>query len=130
MAQHLSALALVVPDYDEAIRFYVDKLGFDLVEDTALSPDKRWVRVRPPGAAETSLLLAKAKNAEQATAIGHQAGGRVFLFLETDDFDGDYEHYVAAGVEMTEEPRHEAFGKVVVFKDPFGNKWDLIGRKG
>ena len=129
MPQHLSALALVVPDYDEAIAFYVGKLGFELLEDTALSEAKRWVRVAPPGSKETALLLAKAKGPEQEAAIGNQTGGRVFLFLETDDFDRDYARYVAEGVEMTEEPRHEPFGKVVVFKDPFGNKWDLIGRK-
>lgn len=129
MSQYLSALALVVPDYDAAIAFYVDALGFELLEDTRLSDNKRWVRVAPPGAKETSLLLAKAKGPEQEAAIGNQTGGRVFLFLETDDFDRDYTRYVEAGVEMTETPRSEPFGKVVVFKDPFGNKWDLIGRK-
>jgi len=129
MAQYLSALALVVSDYDEAIAFYVGALGFELTEDTRLSETKRWVRVTPPGAKETSLLLAKASGPEQEAAIGNQTGGRVFLFLETDDFDRDYARYREAGVQMTEEPRQEAFGKVVVFCDPYGNKWDLIERK-
>lgn len=128
MPQYLSALAIVVPDYDEAIDFYVNSLGFELLEDTKRSETKRWVRVAPPGAKETCLLLAKAKGPEQEAAIGNQTGGRVFLFLETDDFDRDYERYLKAGVEMTEEPRQIEVGKVVVFKDPFGNKWDLIGR--
>ncbi|MEM7740202.1 MAG: VOC family protein [Pseudomonadota bacterium] len=129
MRQFLSALALVVPDYDEAIAFYVGKLGFTLTEDTRLSDAKRWVRVTPPGAAQTSLLLAKAKGPEQEKAIGNQTGGRVFLFLETDDFDRDYARYLAAGVTFDEDaPRLEEFGKVIVFSDPYGNKWDLIGR--
>ncbi|MEM6745903.1 MAG: VOC family protein [Pseudomonadota bacterium] len=130
MAQHLSALALVVPDYDEAIAFYVGVLGFTLAEDTRLSDAKRWVRVTPLGARETSLLLAKASGPKQEAAIGNQTGGRVFLFLETDDFDRDYARYQAAGVAFAEEaPRLEAFGKVIVFLDPYGNKWDLIERK-
>ncbi|MEO1042195.1 MAG: VOC family protein [Pseudomonadota bacterium] len=129
MRQYLSALALVVPDYDEAIAFYVNTLGFTLAEDTRLSDTKRWVRVTPPGAKETSLLLAKAKGAEQEAAIGNQTGGRVFLFLETDDFDRDYARYQRAGVTFDEEtPRLEDFGKVIVFSDPYGNKWDLIER--
>ena len=124
--QNISAITVVVPDYDEAIRFYVEKLGFDLKEDTPLSESKRWVVVMPPGAHETGLLLAKADGSEQLRAIGNQTGGRVFLFLETSDFDGDCKRYRAAGVEFLEQPRSEAYGKVVVFRDPFGNKWDLI----
>lgn len=129
MKQFLSGLALVVPDYDEAIDFYVGKLGFDLIEDTKRSETKRWVVVAPPGSGETTLILAKAKGPEQEAAIGNQTGGRVFLFLDTDDFDRDYTRYLEAGVEMTEEPRNEPFGKVVVFKDPYGNKWDMIERR-
>ncbi len=124
--QNISAITVVVPDYDEAIRFYVEKLGFDLREDTPLSESKRWVVVMPPGAHETGLLLAKADGSEQLRAIGNQTGGRVFLFLETSDFDGDCKRYRTAGVEFLEQPRSEAYGKVVVFRDPFGNKWDLI----
>ncbi len=125
MGQYLSAIALVIPDYDEAIAYYCTILGFELIEDTKLSSQKRWVVVAPPGG-ECRLVLAKAANEEQKRAIGNQTGGRVFLFLNTDDFDRDYARYQKAGVEFTEEPREEPFGKVVVFKDPFGNKWDLI----
>lgn len=128
MQLKLAALALLVPDYDAGIAFFVDKLGFDLVEDTVLSPTKRWVRVRPPGATETALLLAKAATSAQMQAIGAQAGGRVFLFLDTDDFDRDHARYLAAGVHFIEQPRHEAYGKVAVFEDPFGNRWDLVER--
>jgi catechol 2,3-dioxygenase-like lactoylglutathione lyase family enzyme len=124
--QSIAALALLVPDYDDGIAFFVGRLGFELVEDTALSPTKRWVRVRPPGATETSLLLARAASPAQARAIGAQAGGRVFLFLHTDDFDRDHARYLAAGVTFVEEPRLEAYGKVAVFEDPFGNRWDLV----
>lgn len=125
MKQFLSAIALVIPDYDEAIAFYTQSLGFELIEDTVMSPEKRWVVVAPPGG-ECQLVLAKAANEEQKRAIGNQTGGRVFLFLRTDDFDRDYARYQKAGVEFTESPREEPFGKVVIFKDPFGNKWDLI----
>ena len=126
MTQHISAVTLVVPDYDEAIAFYVDRLGFKLVEDTILSASKRRVVVTPPGSHETGLLLAKADSACQGAAIGNQAGGRVFLILKTDDFDHDYARFNRAGIEFLEEPRLEAYGKVVVFRDAFGNKWDLI----
>lgn len=126
MTQHLAAIALVVPDYDEAIDFYVGKLGFALIEDTRLSDTKRWVLVAPPGSRETRLLLAKADNPEQKTRIGNQAGGRVFLFLHTDDFVRDYEKMRAQGIRFLESPRHEAYGTVAVFVDPYGNKWDLI----
>ncbi|HYD98861.1 MAG TPA: VOC family protein [Alphaproteobacteria bacterium] len=126
MKQAIAAVALVVPDYDPAIAFYVGVLGFELLEDTPLGPDKRWVRVAPPGATETALLLAKAATPAQAAAIGAQAGGRVFLFLRTDDFDRDHARMLAAGVAFLEAPRREAYGKVAVFRDPFGNRWDLI----
>jgi catechol 2,3-dioxygenase-like lactoylglutathione lyase family enzyme len=126
MTQHLAAVALVVRDYDEALDFYVGKLGFELVEDTRLSDTKRWVLVAPPGAEEMRLLLAKADTPEQKTRIGNQAGGRVFLFLHTDDFQRDYETYQARGVRFLESPRHEAYGTVAVFVDLYGNKWDLI----
>ena len=126
MMQHVSAVTLLVPDYDEAIAFYVDKLGFRLIEDTVLSTTRRWVVVAPQGSQETSLLLAKADSANQSAAIGNQAGGRVFLILKTDGFDRDYARFKQAGIEFLEEPRKEAYGKVVVFRDIFGNKWDLI----
>ena len=126
MIQNLAAVALVVRDYDEAIAFYVGKLGFELIEDTKLSDAKRWVLVAPPGAKEMRLLLAKADNPEQKTRIGNQAGGRVFLFLHTDDFQRDYEAYRARGVRFLEPPRQETYGTVAVFVDLYGNKWDLI----
>ena len=126
MTQNLAAVALVVRDYDEAIAFYVGKLGFELIEDTKLSDAKRWVLVAPPGAREMRLLLAKADNPEQKTRIGNQAGGRVLLFLHTDDFQRDYEVYRARGVRFLEPPRQETYGTVAVFVDLYGNKWDLI----
>ncbi|QTD54965.1 VOC family protein [Parasphingorhabdus cellanae] len=128
MTQFISAISLVVPDYDQAISFYVGLMGFDLIEDTELSEDKRWVLVAPPGSTETRLLLAKASNEAQEEVIGEQAGNRVFLFLETYDFDTDFALMERAGVDIIEEPRVESYGKVVVFRDPFGNKWDLIER--
>ena len=121
----LHAVALLVPDYDEAIRHYVDDLGFVLVEDTPLTEAKRWVRVAPQ-AEGTSFLLALATTDEQRAAIGRQAGGRVGLFLHTDDFAGAHARLLARGVEMTEQPRHEPYGTVVVFHDRYGNLWDLI----
>ncbi len=121
----LATITLVVPDYGTAIDFYVGRLGFELREDTRLSETKRWVRVAPPGA-ETALLLAKADGTEQETAIGNQTGGRVAFFLETDDFARDYAAMLAKGVDFKEPPRHETYGTVVVFADPFGNLWDLI----
>lgn len=124
--RHLAAVALVVPDYDAALAFYVGVLGFDLVEDTALGGGKRWVLVAPPGSRETRLLLARAEGEEQRRVIGAQAGGRVFLFLATDDFDRDHARLRAEGVDFREPPRAEAYGKVAVFSDPFGNLWDLI----
>lgn len=121
----IATLALLVRDYDEAIAWFTRCLGFELAEDIDMGGGKRWVVVKPPGGAGAALLLAKAVG-EQADAIGRQAGGRVFLFLETDDFDGAYQRMVAAGVTFRETPRSEAYGKVVVFEDLYGNPWDLI----
>ena len=121
----LGAVSLLVRDYDEAIAFYVGKLGFDLSEDTDIGGGRRWVRVTPKGG-ETSLLLAKAVTDDQRARIGDQAGGRVWLFLETDDFERDHTAWSAAGVVFRETPRHESYGKVVVFEDLYGNAWDLI----
>jgi catechol 2,3-dioxygenase-like lactoylglutathione lyase family enzyme len=126
MKQRIAAVTLVVRDYDEAIAFYTRQLGFDLTEDTPLGEGKRWVRVTPPGGKGTSLLLAKADTPSQVNAIGNQTGGRVFLFLQTDDFWRDYHQMCAAGVRFLEEPREESYGTVVVFEDPFGNQWDLL----
>jgi catechol 2,3-dioxygenase-like lactoylglutathione lyase family enzyme len=128
--QHLAAVALLVGDYDEAIAYYTSKLGFELLEDTHLSatqPGKRWVRVRPRGATETSFLLARAVSTEQQAAVGNQSGGRVFLFLSTDDFERDYAQMSDAGVKWVRPPTVEAYGKVAVFEDLYGNQWDLIG---
>lgn len=130
MPQFLSAVSILTPDYDAAIGFYVDVLGFDLVEDTDLGGGKRWVLVAPPGARESRLLLAKAATQKQRAAIGDQSGGRVFLFLATDDFERDYRRYLAAGVAFEEPPRAETYGRVAVFRDPFGNRWDLIQPAG
>ena len=123
----LSLTALLVRDYDEALAFYVGKLGFDLREDTQLSKTKRWVVVSPPGS-DGALLLARAVDEEQDSVVGRQGGGRVFLFLETDDFERDYTAYVAAGVRFIREPVREAYGTVAVFEDLYGNRWDLIER--
>ena len=128
MTQLIANITLVVSDYDEAIAFYVDALGFELLEDTQLSDMKRWVRVAPPGA-ETALLLAKADGPEQAAAIGNQTGGRVGFFLHTDDFARDHAAMLSKGVKFREEPRHESYGTVAVFEDPLGNLWDLIEPK-
>lgn len=126
MSQAIATVALLVADYDEAIVFYRDKLGFSLVEDTPLGGKKRWVVVAPPGGRGARLLLAQADGQEQQNAVGRQAGGRVMFFLETDDFAGDYARMKAAGVSFLEAPRHEAYGSVVVFEDLYGNRWDLI----
>ena len=129
MSQDLSAIALVVRDYDEAIEYYTRKLGFALLEDTVLSADKRWVRVRPPGSSGTSLLLARASGSEQEARVGSQTGGRVFLFLDTDDFARDYQAYRSRGVHFRDpEPRKEPYGTVAVFEDLYGNLWDLVER--
>ncbi len=126
MPQQLGAVTFLVRDYDEAIAFFTGKMGFALAEDTSLGGDKRWVRVAPPGSAGPGLLLAKAATPEQQTAVGAQAGGRVFLFLQTDDFARDYGAMVAAGIKFDEVPRHEPYGTVAVFRDLYGNKWDLL----
>ena len=123
---HIGLVALLVSDYDAAIDFYVSALGFRLVEDTRLDEDKRWVVVAPPGARETGLLLAKAATARQRDRVGDQAGGRVGLFLRTDDFGRDYNRMRAAGVRFAEPPRDEPYGTVAVFEDLYGNRWDLI----
>lgn len=119
-------VALVVPDYDEAIAFYRDALGFELLEDRPMAPGKRWVRMAPPGGAGAALVLARAGNAEQASRIGNQTGGRVFLFLHTETFDATLARLQAHGGRPTEAVRHEAYGRVVVFADRYGNLWDLI----
>jgi len=124
--QRLALTALLVREYDEAIDFYVRKVGFDLVEDTDMGAGKRWVVVRPPGS-DAALLLARAVG-EQARAVGDQAGGRVFLFLETDDFARDHARMSAAGVRFLEDPRHEPYGTVAVFEDLYGTRFDLIQR--
>ena len=124
--QTLGLIALVVRDYDEAIDFYTRVLGFELVEDTPQSPTKRWVRVRPPGSRGTELLLARAATPEQESRIGNQTGGRVFLFLNTDDFDRDHRLYQARGVKFLRPRSVESYGTVAVFEDIYGNKWDLI----
>ncbi len=126
MSTLLSRVALVVRDYDEAIAWFTGKLGFSLLEDTPQG-DKRWVVVAPPDGS-CALLLARAANPVQAGFIGHQAGGRVWLFLESDDFHADYQRMLAAGVRFCENPRHEDYGWVVVFEDLYGNRWDLLQR--
>lgn len=126
MNQHLAHLALVVKDYDEAIAFYTQKLNFNLIEDTRIDENKRWVLVAPPGARECSLLLAKAATPGQEAAIGHQTGGRVFLFLFTDDFWRDYESMLANGIHFVRPPKEEPYGTVAVFEDLYGNLWDLL----
>lgn len=125
MNQIISCVTLLVPDYDAGIRFYVDSVGFELLEDTRISPAKRWVRVGPKGA-QTGLLLARADSALQHASTGAQTGGRVSFFLKTDDFMRDYSEMQKRGVTFLETPRHEAYGIVAVFEDPFGNKWDLL----
>ncbi len=126
MNQRLTHIAIVVRDYDEAIEFYTKKLHFNLLEATPLSETKRWVLVSPPGAGSCSLLLAKAANEEQASRIGNQTGGRVFLFLHTDDFQRDYQNLLAQGIKIVRPPVVEAYGTVAVFEDLYGNYWDLI----
>jgi len=129
MTQSIVHVALVVRDYDEAIDFYTKKLNFTLVEDTYQpEQDKRWVVVAPPGSTGTSVLLARAAKPEQAPFVGNQTGGRVFLFLNTDDFWRDYNAMVSLGIEFVREPRTEPYGTVAVFKDLYGNLWDLLER--
>jgi len=126
MNQQLVHIALIVDDYDEAIQFYTQKLGFTLLEDTPQSETKRWVLVTPPGTCESCLLLAKGVGDEQRSRIGNQTGGRVFLFLKTDDFERDYKNFRDNGVEFVREPKTEEYGTVAVFKDLYGNLWDLV----
>jgi catechol 2,3-dioxygenase-like lactoylglutathione lyase family enzyme len=129
MNQHIAHIALVVKDYDEAINFYCNQLGFELIEDTVMSATKRWVMVKPKGAGNCSLLLAKAVGEEQESRIGNQTGGRVFLFLYTDDFWRDYKNYSSKEIAFVREPKEEDYGTVAVFKDLYGNLWDLIETK-
>ena len=130
MQQAIGYVALVVQDYDEAIKFYVDILGFRLVEDTGITTqNKRWVLVAPPGSSETKLLLARAVGAEQSSRIGNQTGGRVFLFLHTDNFWRDFHAYKRKGVVFVREPVEESYGTVAVFQDLYDNLWDLLQRK-
>ncbi len=126
MAQRIGAIALVVRDYDEAIAYYTRVLGFDLIEDTPLEGGKRWVLVAPAGGRGTALLLARAVGEAQTACVGDQTGGRVFLFLHTDDFRRDYHTMRERGVRFVEEPRHESYGTVAVFVDLYGNRWDLL----
>jgi catechol 2,3-dioxygenase-like lactoylglutathione lyase family enzyme len=123
--QHIGCVTLLVRDYDEAMSYFAGTLGFDIIEDRDLGDGKRWVLVAPPGSAETRLVLAKASE-QQISQIGHQAGGRVFLFLHTDDFWRDYAAFCARGVRFREKPREEAYGTVAVFDDIYGNRWDLL----
>ena len=133
MPQNLGYVTLVVRDYDEAISFFTESLGFDLIEDTPSidrqGRDKRWVLIAPPGSTGTRILLAKASNTEEASRIGNQTGGRVFLFLHTDDFWRDYRAMTAKGVKFVREPKEEEYGTVAVFEDLYGNKWDLLQLK-
>ena len=129
MKQRIAHIALVVQDYDEAITYYTNTLDFVLLEDTKLSEHKRWVVIAPQGSNECSLLLAKAANEQQVNSIGNQTGGRVFLFLHTDDFWRDYNHYIAQQVHFVRAPVEEVYGTVAVFEDLYGNLWDLIQPK-
>ncbi|MFS4446306.1 VOC family protein [Maribacter sp. 2307UL18-2] len=126
MKQRIAHIALVVKDYDEALAFYTEKLDFQVLEDTKLSDEKRWVVIAPPGADECSLLLAKAANERQAESIGNQTGGRVFLFLFTDDFWRDYNAMLERGISFTRPPTEYDYGTVAVFEDLYGNLWDLL----
>lgn len=124
--QMIGSVALVVDNYDDAIDFYTNKLKFKLVEDTDLGGGKRWVQISPPNSNGTNLLLAQASSAQQSKSVGNQAGGRVFLILQTDDFWRDYNDMKSNGVSFNESPRVEDYGTVVVFEDIYGNKWDLL----
>lgn len=124
--QHLAYVAVVVRDYEEAKAYYCGVLGFELIEETALPDGKRWVLVAPPGSRETRLLLARAATPEQAKRVGNQTGGRVFLFLHTDDFWRDFRAMLEKGVKFCEQPRQESYGLVAVFEDLYGNRWDLL----
>ncbi len=126
MTQRIAHIALVVKDYDEAIRFYTEKLDFVVLEDSKINEHKRWVFLSPPGAKECCLLLAKASNEKQLASVGNQTGGRVFLFLFTDDFHRDYNNMIQKGVNFIGPPKEEPYGMVAVFIDLYGNKWDLL----
>lgn len=126
MNQRIAYISILVEDYDDAIEFYTKKLNFELVEDTKLSETKRWVRIKPKGNSDCCLLLAKASDKEQIDRIGNQTGGRVFLFLFTDNFERDYKNLIDQKVSIEREPADESYGRVAVFKDLYGNKWDLI----
>lgn len=130
MRQHLGCVALLVRDHDAAIAFYTLKLGFQPVEDTDLGDGRRWVLLAPPGGGETRLLLARAASPEQAARVGDQTGGRVFLFLHTDDFARDHAAFLARGVRFLEPPREETYGTVAKFVDLYGNRWDLLQPRG
>jgi len=125
--QSLGLIAIVVPSYDEGLAFYVGKMGFDLIQDEDQGGGKRWVVVRPHQGAGCDILLAQAKGVDQEASIGNQTGGRVGFFLKTSDFVTDHARMIASGVQFEEEPRHEIYGSVAVFRDPFGNRWDLLG---
>jgi catechol 2,3-dioxygenase-like lactoylglutathione lyase family enzyme len=129
MNRRIANITIVVRDYDEAIAYYTGKLGFELVEDTSLGGGKRFVRIAPARGGGTGLLLAKAATPEQQSRVGNQTGGRVFLFLHTDDFSRDYRAMQTRGVRFIEEPRQEVYGTVVVFEDLYGNRWDLVEPK-
>ena len=126
MPRHLHAFSLLVPDYDTALEFYVGKLGFDLREDTDLGDGKRWVVIAPDAEAQTNILLAQAADDNQRAVIGNQFGGRIGLFLHTDNFTRDHAAMLAQGVTFEEDPRHEPYGTVAVWRDPFGHRWDLL----
>lgn len=128
--QRITQVSVLVSDYDDALAFYIDKLGFELVEDTALNDQgKRWVVIKPNGSTGMNLLLAKASGEAQINQVGYQTGGRVFLFLETDDLDRDHKNYTVLGVKFTRKPQQYDYGKVAVFEDLYGNLWDLIQYK-
>jgi catechol 2,3-dioxygenase-like lactoylglutathione lyase family enzyme len=129
MNQSLAHITILVDDYDKAIQFYTQKLHFKLVEDKQLSSDKRWVLVKPEGKGDCCLLLARAANVNQLNHMGNQSGGRVFLFLYTDDFDRDYTNLIENNIQIEREPSDESYGRVLVFRDIFGNLWDLIQPK-
>lgn len=127
--QKIGHVSLLVRDYNEALKFFTESLGFKVLVDTQLEPGKRWILVAPPNSHGTSLLLAQASTPEQAARIGNQTGGRVFLFLHTDDFWRDYRQMLARGIKFSESPREELYGTVVVFEDLYGNEWDLLELK-
>jgi predicted enzyme related to lactoylglutathione lyase len=129
VAQRIAQFAVTVRDYDDALAFYVGKLGFEKVEDTDLGAGKRWVRVRPPGSSDSGILLARAVTEPQLASVGNQTGGRVFIFLETNDFWRDYERLVERGVSFVRPPSDEPYGTVAVFEDLYGNRFDLIQRR-